>query len=82
VRPADTSEEAWAKLEQGVRRMSPAQRVARSIGLTILVHRAALSWIRKTHPEETERQHRLRLAARYIDADTMRAAFGYPHDGS
>lgn len=82
MRPADTSEEAWARLEQGLRRMTPADRVARSVSLTILAHRAALAWIRRTHPDETERQHRLRLAARYIDPETMRAAFGTPHDGS
>lgn len=62
--------------------MTPADRVARSVSLTILAHRAALAWIRRTHPDETERQHRLRLAARYIDPETMRAAFGTPHDGS
>ncbi len=82
MRPADTSEEAWKRLEAGVRAMTPAERIARAVSLTIVTHRAALAWIRRTHPEETERQHRLRLAARYIDADTMRAAFGFSDDGS
>lgn len=80
TRPSDTSPEAWALVEDGLRRMSPAERVARSASLTILAHRFALAMIRRRHPEETDRQHRLRLAARYIDASTMRAAFGWVDD--
>lgn len=79
-RPRDTTEAAWAVVEDGIRRMSPAQRVKRSIALTILAHRFALGEIRRCYPDEDERQHRLRLAARYIDAETMRKAFGFPRD--
>ena len=78
--PLDTSEEAWALMEEGLRNMSPAQRVQRAVALTILAHRMALAQIRRQHANEDERSQRLRLAARYIDAETMRAAFGWPHD--
>lgn len=81
-RPEDTSEEAWAILEEGLRRMTPEQRVSRAVSLTILSHRFALAQIRADHPEETDRQHRLRLAARMIDPATMKAAFGWVDDGS
>jgi hypothetical protein len=57
--------------------MTPADRVRRSVALTILTHRLALAQIRSQHPDEDERTCRLRLAARYIDAATMRAAFGW-----
>ena len=82
MRPLDTSEEAWARVEEGLRNRTPAERVARSAALTILAHGAALAWIRHRHPQECERQHRLRLAARYIDAETMRLAFGWIDDRS
>ncbi len=50
----------------------------RSAALTVLAHSFALAEIRRRHPEEDERSHRLRLAARYIDAATMKAAFDWP----
>jgi hypothetical protein len=78
--PADTSEAAWARVEAGLRRMTPAERVGRAVSLTILAHAVALAQIRRDHPEEDERRHRLRLAARYTDAATMKAAFGWPDD--
>jgi hypothetical protein len=80
LRPADTTEEAWAVVEEGLRKMTPAQRVRRSIDLTILTHRLALAEIRRRHPDEDERSHRLRLAARILDAETMKAAFGFLDD--
>jgi hypothetical protein len=67
-------------MEAGLRRMTPTQRVQRAISLTILSHSFALAEIRRQHPDEDDRAHRLRLAARYIDPQTMRAAFGWPRD--
>jgi hypothetical protein len=81
TRPADTSEAAWAIMEAGIRSMTPAQRVARVASLTVLSHAFALAQLRADYPHENEREHRLRLAARYIDAKTMKAAFGWPNDG-
>lgn len=60
--------------------MTPAQRVARVASLTVLSHAFALAQIRAQYPEESEREHRLRLAARTIDAATMKAAFGWSDD--
>jgi len=77
VRPLDTSPEAWALVNEGIRKMSPAERVGRAVALTILAHSVALAKIRKRHPDEDERTHRLRLAARYLDPATMVAAFGW-----
>jgi hypothetical protein len=67
-------------MQRGIAAMSPGQRVRRAVDLTILAHAVALAQIRHDHPDEDERRHRLRLAARYIDAATMRAAFGWPDD--
>lgn len=78
VRPRDTSEEAWAIMEAAYRRMSPRQRVERAASLTVLAHGLALAELRRRYPEDSERVHRLRLAARYIDPATMKAAFDWP----
>lgn len=62
--------------------MTPAQRVRRAMTLTVFTHRVALANIRRRYPDEDERMHKIRLAARYIDAETMRKAFGFVDDGS
>ncbi len=80
IRPRDTSPEAWAFMEAAYRRMTPQQRVERAAALTVLSHAFALAEIRRRHPDEDERTHRLRLAARTIDARTMKAAFDWPPD--
>jgi hypothetical protein len=80
MRPADTDPQAWALVEEGLRRMTPAQRIARVASLTVLAHRMALATLRQRHPGESERQIQLRLAARTIDAETMRRAFGWVDD--
>lgn len=80
LRPLDTSEEAWAIVEAGLREMTPAQRVRRCIDLTILTHRVALAAIKRRYPAEDDRTHRLRLAARLLDPATMTRAFGFVDD--
>ncbi len=80
MRPLDTSEEAWRRVEQGLRRMTPAERVSRAVSLTIMTHALALAQIRRSYPAEDERRWRLRLAARMIDPATMQAAFGWTCD--
>jgi len=82
VRPRDTSKEVWVRMNDGLAKMTPAQRIARVAQLTVLAHGAALAWIRTRYPDETEQQHRLRLAARILPPDLMRAAFGNPNDRS
>ncbi len=80
MRPRDTTEEAWKHVEDGLRRMTPAERVGRAVSLTIFAHGVALAQLRRSHPEEDERRLRLRLAARITDPALMKAAFGWPHD--
>lgn len=76
VRPRDTSPEAWEIICNAYRQMTPRERVERSAALTVLAHSFALAGIRRRHPDEDERTHRLRLAARIIDPATFEAAFG------
>lgn len=65
--------EAW-------RTRTPGQRIQRAASLTILAHSVALAELRRRHPDDDERTLRLRLAARWIDAETMWAAFGWRAD--
>jgi hypothetical protein len=67
-------------MEAGLARLTPAQRVQRAAALTVLSHSMALAEIRRRYPHEDERQHRLRLAARYIEPRLMRAAYAWPND--
>ena len=80
MRPSDTTEEAWAIVQEGLRKMTPAQRVRRAISLTIATHAFALAQIRRRHPGEDERHSQLRLAARVLEPELMRAAFGFEDD--
>lgn len=65
-------------MEAAYRRMTPRARVEHSVALTALTHAIALAALRQRHPEDDERTLRLRLAARAIDAATMKAAFAWP----
>jgi len=65
-------------MEAAYRAMGPEQRLARAASLTVLAHAFALAEIRRRHPDEDDRTHRLRLAARTIPPALMKAAFGWP----
>jgi hypothetical protein len=60
--------------------LTPTQKLAVVRGLTQAVHRLALADIRRRHPQADERERRLRLVSRWIDADTMRRAFEWDPD--
>ena len=76
TRPRDTTARAWLEVEERLRRMTPGERIRRALDLSSLAQGFALAQIRRRHPTETPRQHRLRLAARTLDPATMKAAFG------
>jgi hypothetical protein len=64
----------------GYRRMSPAEKLAIVSRLTAAVHQLALLDIRRRHPQAGEREQRLRLVSRFVDAPTMRRVFGWDPD--
>ncbi len=73
----DTDPKTEALLIEGYRRMSAAQKLERVRQLTHAVQQLALSDIRRKHPGASERELQLRLASRWLDAETMRRAFGW-----
>jgi hypothetical protein len=80
VRPSDTSPAIEERMDAAYRRMSAADKIARMAALTELAHSFALARIRAEHPLETLREHRLRLAARWLSRAQMIAAFGWDPD--
>jgi hypothetical protein len=78
--PRDTSPEIEKRMNAAYRRMSAAEKISRMSALTAVAHALALARIRSEHPLESEREHRLRLATRWLQRDQMIAAFGWDPD--
>jgi hypothetical protein len=76
-RARDTHPSIEQRMDAAYRRMSPAEKIARTAALTKLAHSFALARIRAEHPHESPREHRLRLCARWLDRGQMIAAFGW-----
>lgn len=60
-----------------LRRMTPAQRLARSFSLRHAALSLARSRIVSEHPNASEREVKLRLASLWLDAETMRRVWGW-----
>lgn len=73
----DTHPETEKILLEGYRKMSPLDKWKRVSELTIAVQQLALSRIRKQYGDISEREQKLRLAALWLDRETMIQAFGW-----
>ena len=73
----DTDPRVQAMLIAGFRRMSPGEKLARVSGMSQMVKQLALCDVRRRHPTADARELRLRVASRWLDAETMRRAFGW-----
>lgn len=60
-----------------LRRMTPAQRLHRSLALRRSVLALARSRIQREHPDASPREVALRLASLWLDADTVRRVWGW-----
>lgn len=69
--PSDTSAAAQAHLDALYRRMPATAKLRRVLGLTELTRSLALAEERRIHPEESECQLRLRVAARHLDGELL-----------
>lgn len=74
---SDTHPDAEAIIIAGYRRMSTSQKLQRVASLTQAVQSLALLDIRRRHPTADDREQRLRLASRWLDAATMRQVFAW-----
>ena len=68
---SDTSAAAQAHLDALYRRMPASAKVRRVLGLTELTQTLALAEERRIHPDESERELRLRVVARHLDRDLL-----------
>ena len=77
----DTSAEAERVLIEGYRKMSPARKLMRVFDLSETLRRLSRQRIVQRYGAVlSERDIRLRVAALYLDRETMIAAFGYDPD--
>jgi hypothetical protein len=74
---SDTDPQMREFLIEGYRRMTPRQKLRQVDKLTKTVQIMALARIRKQYPHCTEREHRLRLAALWLDRETMLRVFNW-----
>ncbi|NUQ43413.1 MAG: hypothetical protein HUU32_18650 [Calditrichaceae bacterium] len=80
VQGHDTPSHIQKILMEGYRRMSPQQKLQRVSEMTRGVQQLALARIRKQYGALPERELRLRLAALWLDRETMMRVFGWdPH---
>jgi hypothetical protein len=75
--PRDTSPEVQARMDEIYRRMSAREKFERAVALSSMTRALALDHLRELHPEETERQLKIRLLLRTVDATTVGRAFGW-----
>jgi hypothetical protein len=74
----DTPAEIEQRLVEEYRRMSPGQRLMMAMEMNRAVQQMAAARIRAQYgPDLPERELQLRLAALWIDRDTMVRAFGW-----
>jgi hypothetical protein len=74
----DTAAEVEERLVEEYRRMSPGQRLMMAMEMNRAVQQMAAARIHAQYgPDLPERELRLRLAALWIDRDTMMRAFGW-----
>ncbi|MBT9160516.1 MAG: hypothetical protein DDT26_01803 [Dehalococcoidia bacterium] len=76
----DTPPQMRQVLIQGYRKMTPRQKMQRVNELNKAVQQLALLRIRKQYGEISERERMLRLAALWLDRETMMKVFDWdPH---
>ena len=75
--PNDTHPATEAKLIEGLRKMTPAQRLEIATQLTQAVQELAIADVRRRHPDADEREVALRAASRWLGPQLMLRAFGW-----
>jgi len=82
VRSLDTHPSAAAVMIDGLRKMGGARRLARAFELRDAALGLAAARLREQYGVLDRRELQLRLASLWLDAATMRRAFGWPDDAS
>jgi RecB family exonuclease len=64
-------------MDDAYRRMTHEQKLQRAMGLSATLRALTLDHLRELHPDETERQLKIRLLLRTVSADVLEKAFGW-----
>lgn len=74
---ADTAPEAEQCLIEGYRRMPAWRKLQCITDLNMFLRQAQLAQIQKAYPDADEHELKLRLAARWIEPELLKKAFGW-----
>jgi hypothetical protein len=74
--PSDTSPEAWRVVLDGIRRMTPEERIRRAFELSQMVRSLAEAGLRRRYPQAGDREIFLRMARLTLGDDLFRRAYG------
>ncbi len=73
----DTHPTIEAVLIEGLRAITPSEKLQIVNQLTLAVQQLALADVRRRHPDADARELELRVASRWIEPELMLAAFGW-----
>ena len=74
--PADTSAAAWKVFLDIQRRLSPDEKLAQAIELSMLVRQAAEAGLRERYPDAGEKEISLRAIQRMLSAELFAKVYG------
>ena len=83
MRPRDTSPEAWRVFIGILRKMTPAERLHRTLEYSDFIRGVCEAGVRQAHPAADEREVFLRTAQRCLGSELFRTVYGeaLPNDG-
>ena len=74
--PADTSPEAWKVFLDLQRKMSPSEKLQRTLEWSDLIRRFAEAGMRQRYPDADEREIFLRMARQNLGPELFRKVYG------
>jgi len=80
--PADTTPEAWRVFLELQRRMSPAEKLERTLEISDRLRAFARAGVRQRYPQADEREVFLRVARLALGAELFRTAYGHVLTGN
>ncbi|HVE72538.1 MAG TPA: hypothetical protein VNI54_14330 [Thermoanaerobaculia bacterium] len=76
ARPMDTSKKAWDLQFELLRRKTGEERLEMARQMTLFVQQLAFAGVRQRHPELTDDEIWLKLAAARLGADVLKKVYG------
>jgi hypothetical protein len=73
----DTDPEVERLMIEGIRRMTPAEKLQKMMALNEMLQALIMARLREQYPDASEEEYRMRLASRFLPADLMKKAFGW-----